>query len=81
MLAGIMTGMQRIRAQRGLIALIARELGITGSAISMWVKVPPDRVPAVARITGIPRHQLRPDLWEAPESAGRDTLAASQQAA
>ncbi len=73
--------MQLIRAQRGLIALIARELGITGAAVSLWTQVPPERVPDVARITGLSRHQLRPDLWEEPPlRSGRDTLAASQAA-
>ena len=55
--------MVRIRAQPGLCLRIARELGITRGAVSHWRKVPADRVIAVSRLTGIPRSQLRPDIY------------------
>lgn len=42
---------------------IARPLGITPQAVSQWDEVPPMRVLAVERITGIPREELRPDLY------------------
>lgn len=58
--------MDLLRSQRGLMTRIAGELGIERGAVAMWKKIPPERVPEVERITGIPRHQLRPDLWEAP---------------
>ena len=58
--------MERIRAQRGLLAKIAAELGVTRGAVAQWDKVPAERVPEVSVITGLPRHELRPDLWEAP---------------
>jgi len=34
----------------------------------MWKAhgVPANRAPAVSRITGIPLHELRPDLFDAP---------------
>ena len=57
-----MTGMDRIRSQRGLMAKIARELGITRGAIKFWRVVPAERVGRVAEITGIPAAELRPDL-------------------
>ena len=62
-------GMDLIRPEWGLMHRIASELGISRSAVAMWDKIPPERVPEVSRITGIPRHQLRPDLWEAPTRA------------
>ena len=65
-----MDGMTLIRQQRGLIAKIARELGIKGSAVSMWTKVPAERLPDVERITGIPRYKLRSDIC--PPPAHRD---------
>lgn len=61
--------MDLLREQRGLMSRIATELGIERSAVAMWKKIPAERVPEVERITGYPRHQLRPDLWEPPESA------------
>lgn len=60
------TGMDLLRSQRGLMSRVAAELGIARSAVAMWQQVPPERVPDVERITGFPRHVLRPDLWEAP---------------
>ena len=45
---------------------LARALGdeISPQAISQWKRVPADRAAAVERATGIPRHRLRPDLFE-----------------
>ncbi|WP_127524656.1 Cro/CI family transcriptional regulator [Mesorhizobium sp. Z1-4] len=37
--------------------------GITPQAVSLWKKVPVDRVIDVERITGISRHKLRPDIF------------------
>lgn len=64
-------GMDLLRSQRGLMTRLAAELGIERGAVAMWKQVPPARVPDVSRITGIPRHVLRPDLWEPPASSGR----------
>lgn len=63
-------GMDLLRdpARRGLMNQIARELGISRSAVVMWRDIPAERVPDVARISGYTRHQLRPDLWEAPNT-------------
>jgi DNA-binding transcriptional regulator YdaS (Cro superfamily) len=59
--------MATIRQRRGLMAKIAGELGITRAAVAMWRRVPAERVAAVERITEIPKHELRPDLFDAPE--------------
>ena len=42
---------------------------ITPQAVSQWKKVPPERVLDVERITGISRHDLRPDVFGRGESA------------
>lgn len=42
---------------------LARQIGVKPQAISQWKRVPIGRVPDVARITGIPRETLRPDVW------------------
>lgn len=47
----------------GGLAGLAAPLGITAQAVSQWDEVPPLRVIAVERITGVPRHELRPDLY------------------
>lgn len=45
---------------------LARLLEIQPSAVTQWSRIPAERVPVLSRLTGIPRHELRPDLWEAP---------------
>ena len=42
---------------------LADGLGIRPPSIYSWTQVPPTRVLEVERITGIPRHRLRPDLY------------------
>jgi DNA-binding transcriptional regulator YdaS (Cro superfamily) len=51
-----------IKAVGGLAGL-ASPLGISMQAISQWDEVPPLRVLAVERISGVSRHDLRPDLY------------------
>lgn len=60
-----MDGMALIRSHRGLSAKVARGLGLSRGAVAMWRLVPAERVVAVEAITGIPRDQLRPDLYAA----------------
>lgn len=47
----------------GNAALLAEALGISAQAISQWAEVPPLRVLSVEKVTGVPRHELRPDLY------------------
>jgi DNA-binding transcriptional regulator YdaS (Cro superfamily) len=61
-----MDGMQLIRAQRGLMARIARDLGLTRSAVCVWERVPAEYLPSVERTSGISRHLLRPDICPPP---------------
>lgn len=37
--------------------------GITSQAVSQWKRVPPEHVVGVERITGVSRHDLRPDIF------------------
>ena len=54
-----------IKAAGGLAGL-AKPLGITEQAVSQWDEVPPLRVLAVEQASGVPRHELRPDIYPAP---------------
>ncbi len=47
----------------GSKAALARHLGLTRAAISQWQSVPPHHVLTVERLSGISRHELRPDLY------------------
>jgi len=49
-------------ARVGTATKLADELGISPSAISLWDRVPPDRILDVERITGVSRFELRPDI-------------------
>ncbi len=53
---------QAIQAAGGVGAL-ARALGISQPAVSNWLKIPAERVLAVAALTGLKRSVLRPDLY------------------
>jgi DNA-binding transcriptional regulator YdaS (Cro superfamily) len=48
---------------------VASKLKITAGAVSQWDKIPSSRVLEVERITKIPRHRLRPDLYPAEREA------------
>jgi DNA-binding transcriptional regulator YdaS (Cro superfamily) len=62
----------------GVRIRIARELGVTRSAVYQWTRVPVDRVLEVERITGVSRHVLRPDIY--PVSEGPRSRRASSGA-
>jgi len=53
-----------VRAVGGGAAL-GRLLGISQPAVSQWqIKgIPPDRVLDIERVTGVSRHELRPDIY------------------
>lgn len=40
-------------------------LGLTRAAPYYWTRVPAERVLRVEELTGVPRHELRPDLYPA----------------
>jgi DNA-binding transcriptional regulator YdaS (Cro superfamily) len=48
----------------------AKAINVNPSQVTRWIKwrmpVSEKRVDAVSAFTGIPRHELRPDLWLAP---------------
>jgi DNA-binding transcriptional regulator YdaS (Cro superfamily) len=51
----------------GGIARLADALGISRTALYQWKRIPAERVLAIEVHTGVPRHELRPDLY--PRSA------------
>ena len=42
---------------------------ITSQAVSQWLSVPDCRARDVAAVTGLPLHEIRPDLWLREEAA------------
>lgn len=51
------------RERRGIRLQIAKAIGLNKAAVYQWRKVPAERVLDVERITGVSRHDLRPDLY------------------
>ena len=49
--------------KRGLGAPIAAACGIKRQAVGQWQRVPSNRVLTVSRVTNIPPHRIRPDLY------------------
>jgi DNA-binding transcriptional regulator YdaS (Cro superfamily) len=61
--AKLSKGLTKIRTSKGLQSALAKHLGVTRQAISDWPAVPIDRLKDVEKFTGIPREQLRPDIF------------------
>lgn len=62
-------GLEKAIEAAGGVRALARTLGISQPAISGWKRIPSDRVVAVENVTGIPRAELRPDLYDAAAAA------------
>ncbi|MBI5263304.1 MAG: molecular chaperone TorD family protein [Bradyrhizobium sp.] len=56
-------GLDRAINAAGGVARLARKIGISQPSVSSWRKVPAQRVIAVEAATGVPRAELRPDLF------------------
>jgi TorA maturation chaperone TorD len=60
-------GLDRAIDAAGGVAQLARKIGIRQPSVSSWNTVPAQRVIAVEAATGVPRNELRPDLYALPE--------------
>ena len=55
--------LQRAIKSAGGYTALARLIGVSRPAVARWSLCPPMRVLAVEAATGVPRQQLRPDLY------------------
>lgn len=47
----------------GGVIRLAEKIGVTKGAVSKWDRAPVMRVLEIERITGVPRYELRPDVY------------------
>lgn len=53
------------------VSALARGMGVSRSVIYTWSRIPGDLVVKAEAATGIPREELRPDLYrDQPQAAG-----------
>lgn len=62
-------GLQKAIDHFGTQADLARALDLTPQAVNGWKKVPFYHVLTLERLTGIPRQELRPDVYPPSEPA------------
>ena len=65
-------GLQEAIRAVGGISSLSRLLGIAQPSVSIWTRIPAERVIAVETATSVPRHILRPDLY--PPNGEDDAL-------
>lgn len=56
-------GLQKAISAAGTISALAVRLNLTAQAVSQWDAVPIERCADVERETGVPRNELRPDVF------------------
>ncbi|TYP74172.1 MULTISPECIES: transcriptional regulator [Nitrosomonas] len=54
---------KNIAKRVGGVVALSKKLGLSRAAVSQWEVIPADRILDVEKITGIPREELRPDLY------------------
>lgn len=62
------TPKQRAIEAAGSVAALAGILGITRQAIEKWTRIPAEQAYKIEKATGIRCHELRPDVFPAPEA-------------
>lgn len=60
---------------------LSKKLGVTRQAVEQWDKVPARHCLAVEEVTGISRHELRPDIYGPPATAPSTKRGAMSSAA
>lgn len=68
----------RVFKAAGGVQKLAKALQISAPALYQWDRVPTERVLALEALTGIPRHELRPDIYPPDASPFRPTDAAGE---
>jgi DNA-binding transcriptional regulator YdaS (Cro superfamily) len=62
-------GLRKALKAAGGVSALARALGITHVAVLEWKRVPYQHIIRIEEITGVPRQELRPELYAPPRRA------------
>lgn len=54
---------REIASKAGGVVALSKALGLSRAAVSQWKRIPIERVIDVERLTGVPRADLRPDVF------------------
>ncbi len=58
-----MSALERAKTNAGGPSALARALDLKPQGVSQWTQVPAKHVLAVEALTGVSRHDLRPDIY------------------
>ena len=64
--------LEKIIEAAGGEASLAKSMNLVPGAVYNWLsrnKVPASRAHELSKISGVPLHEIRPDLWLAPDEA------------
>lgn len=61
--------LEKAAEKAGGLTKLAAHLKVRHQSLYSWTRVPAERALEIEKLTGIPRHEMRPDLWPAPERA------------
>jgi DNA-binding transcriptional regulator YdaS (Cro superfamily) len=63
--AALTPAQRAVKAIGGVVA-VAKLVGISPQAVSQWDRVPAPHAAKVAAASGVPAHELRPDIFTPP---------------
>ena len=72
-------GLEQAISAAGGVSALSRALGLSQPTVSNWRRIPSERVLAAEAATGVPRSELRPDLYP-PDAPAIDEIEAARAA-
>jgi hypothetical protein len=61
-----MRSVKDILESSGGVVKVARAIGRHHTTVMGWTRIPAEHARAIRDLSGLPLHEIRPDLWDAP---------------